>query len=256
MEPTPSKPYPCPGFGKSGRKPRAITEQYATRAGCAGLNLPNYLTISRIVSIPLLIWILSTSEISSVHGEKELLATAVFALAAITDRLDGYLARKRGQVTRMGMLLDPLADKLLIASALVVLVQFNPQLLPAWIAIAVLAREIVITDLRVVAAGQGLTMQARDLGKWKMGVQVAAVIATILAHRWPLVSLPIGGFHAAFSIEWAAKLSIWAMLLLSVASAVDYFGIFWSSIGRAAKTRPGAAAFRPQPKAGVTVVRS
>ena len=225
------------------------------RAGRASLNLPNYLTISRILSIPLFIWILSTSQISSVHGEKELLAAAVFALAAITDRLDGYLARKRGQVTRMGMLLDPLADKLLIVSALVVLVQFNPRLMPAWIVIAVLAREILITDLRVVAAAEGFTIQARDLGKWKMVVQVVAVIATILERHWPLVTLQLGGFHPVFSIAWTARLSIWAMLLLSVISAVDYFVIFWSSIDQAATSRRAPAGFRPRRKAPVTAIR-
>ncbi len=219
------------------------------------MNLPNYLTITRILSIPLFIWILTTSRISSLHGEKELLAAAVFALAAITDRLDGYLARKRGQVTRMGMLLDPLADKLLIVSALVVLVQFNPQLMPAWIVIAVLAREILITDLRVVAAAEGFTIQARDLGKWKMAVQVVAVIATILERHWPLLSMQLGGFHLVFSIEWAAKLSIWAMLLLSVVSAVDYFVIFWSSIDQAAKSRRGPVKVRRRQTASVTAIR-
>lgn len=219
------------------------------------MNLPNYLTLTRILSIPLFIWILSTSQISSLHGEKELLAAAVFGLAAITDRLDGYLARKRGQVTRMGMLLDPLADKLLIVSALVVLVQFNPPLMPAWIVIAVIAREILITDLRVVAAAEGFTIQARDLGKWKMVVQVVAVIATILEHHWSLVTLQLGHFHPAFSIAWTARLSIWAMLLLSVVSAVDYFVIFWSSIDQAAKSRRAPVGVRPRRKAAVTAVR-
>ena len=118
---------------------------------CA-VNVPNYLTISRILSVPLLIWILSTNLISGVHGEKELLAAAVFSLAAITDRLDGYLARKHGLITRVGMLLDPLADKLLIASALIVLVQFNPRLMPAWIAVVVIGREFLVSGLRSIAS--------------------------------------------------------------------------------------------------------
>src|ERR1700744_847308 len=97
------------------------------------LNLPNYLTVSRISSVPLLIWVLSTSLFDGTHGARELTAVAVFGLAAFTDRLEGYLAGKRGQVTSFGMFLDPLADKLLIASALVVLVRFNPRLMPPWV---------------------------------------------------------------------------------------------------------------------------
>src|SRR5256886_11214282 len=93
----------------------------------SAVNLPNSITVTRIFSIPLLIWILSTSRFHGTGGEKELLASALFIAASITDGIDGYLARKRGQITTIGMLLDPLADKLLIAAAFVTLVQFNPR---------------------------------------------------------------------------------------------------------------------------------
>ena len=107
------------------------------------MNLPNYITLTRIAAIPLLIWILCTPRFSSEQtGEREILASAVFILASITDGIDGYLARKRGQITTMGMLLDPLADKLLIAAAFITLVQFNPALVPAWIAVVIIGREI------------------------------------------------------------------------------------------------------------------
>ena len=198
------------------------------------MNVPNYLTISRILSVPLLIWILSTNLISSVHGEKELLAAAVFSLAAITDRLDGYLARKHGLITRVGMLLDPLADKLLIASALIVLVQFNPQLMPAWIAVVVIGREFLVTDLRVVAATEGFTIQARDLGKWKMGVQIAAVLACILGRKWPVGDIGLGYVYLPLPIEWIGRITVWGMVILSVVSAVDYFVVFWNKIDAAA----------------------
>lgn len=198
------------------------------------MNVPNYLTISRILSVPLLIWILSTSIISSVHGEKELIAAAVFSLAAITDRLDGYLARKHGLITRVGMLLDPLADKLLIASALIVLVQFNPHLMPAWIAVVVIGREFLVTDLRVVAATEGFTIQARDLGKWKMGVQIAAVLACILGRKWPVGDLGLGYLYLPLPIEWIGRITVWAMVILSVVSAADYFAVFWNKIDAAA----------------------
>ena len=94
------------------------------------MNLPNSITLTRILSIPLLMWILSSARFSSVHGEKELLASLVFIAAAMTDGIDGYLARKREQITTMGILLDPLADKLLIAAAFVTFAQLNPRWFP------------------------------------------------------------------------------------------------------------------------------
>ncbi len=200
------------------------------------MNLPNYLTLSRIFSVPLLIWILSTNRISSVHGEKELIASAVFTLAAITDRLDGYLARKYGLITRIGMLLDPLADKLLIASVLIVLVQFNPHIVKPWVAIVIIAREILVTDLRAVAASDGLTIQARSLGKVKMAVQIVAVIAAILDRRWGSLGFEVSRFHLLLGIDLIARLAIWAAVLLSIISAGDYFTTFWSKIDRAAKS--------------------
>lgn len=199
------------------------------------MNLPNWLTVSRISSVPLLVWVLGNNQISSTQGEKELLASAVVLFAAITDRLDGYLARKRGQVTRMGMLLDPLADKLLIASALIALVQFNPRIVSAWVVVVVIARELLVTELRMVGAVEGFTIQARDLGKWKMAVQIVAVIAAILDHRWAAVHFAWGSFSLLLNIELIAKITIWSMVALSVASAADYFVTFWTKIDQAHK---------------------
>jgi CDP-diacylglycerol---glycerol-3-phosphate 3-phosphatidyltransferase len=206
------------------------------------VNLPNWLTAARISSVPLLVWIMESSRITSTHGEKELLASAVVASAAITDRLDGYLARKRGQVTKTGMLLDPLADKLLIASALVALIQFNPHLVSAWIVIVVIARELLVTELRLVGAIEGFTIKARDLGKWKMAVQVVAVIASILDHRWTTAHFGVDRFSLSLNIELIAKISIWAMVVLSVASALDYFVTFWEEIDQAAEKRKNSVA--------------
>src|SRR6266436_6842481 len=118
----------------------------------SAVNLPNSITLSRIFSIPLLIWILSTNRFHTVDGEKELLASALFIAASITDGIDGYLARKRGQITTMGILLDPLADKMLIASAYITLVQFNPSLVPPWVAVIVIGREFLVSGLRGIAA--------------------------------------------------------------------------------------------------------
>ena len=193
------------------------------------LNLPNSITLTRILSIPLLIWILSTSRFNGVGGEKELLASALFIAASITDGIDGYLARKRGQITTIGILLDPLADKLLIAAAFITLVQFNPSLVPAWMAVVIIGREFLVSGLRSIAANEGFTIEASDLGKFKMLVQIVSVVAVILDHRWK--QWPIYGSYF-FPVHWIALLSIWFMMALSLVSAGDYFIAFWSKIDR------------------------
>jgi CDP-diacylglycerol--glycerol-3-phosphate 3-phosphatidyltransferase len=199
------------------------------RAYYVPVNLPNYITFIRILSIPLLIWVLSTGRLTSQHGEKELLASALFIAASITDGIDGYLARKRGQITTMGILLDPLADKMLIAAAYVTLVQFNPSLVPAWVAVIVIGREFLVNGLRGIAASEGFTIEASDLGKFKMVVQIVSVVAVILAHHWREWPL-FGGYF--FPVYWIAFVAIWFMVFLSLISAVDYFVAFWSKIDR------------------------
>jgi CDP-diacylglycerol---glycerol-3-phosphate 3-phosphatidyltransferase len=193
------------------------------------VNLPNSITLSRICSIPLLIWILSSTRFPSADGQKELLASALFIAASITDGIDGYLARKRGQITTMGILLDPLADKMLIAAAFVTLVQFNPSLVPAWIAVIIIGREFLVSGLRSIAASEGFTIEASDLGKFKMVVQIVSVVAVILDHRWK--EWPVYGNYI-FPIHWIAIFAIWFMVALSLISAGDYFFAFWSKIDR------------------------
>ena len=197
------------------------------------MNLPNYITLTRIFSVPVLIWILSSSRFSSVHGEKELLASALFIAASITDGIDGYLARRRGQITTMGMLLDPLADKLLIAAAFVTLVQFNPQIVPAWMAVIVIGREFLVSGLRSIAASEGFTIEASDLGKFKMVVQIVSVVAAILAMRWEYWDLRL----FILPIHVIARTAIGFMVALSLVSAVDYFVAFWSKIDRSVVKR-------------------
>lgn len=193
------------------------------------VNLPNSITLIRIFSIPLLMWILSSSRFASGNGERELLASLVFIAAAMTDGIDGYLARKREQVTTMGILLDPLADKLLIAAAFVTLVQLNPSLVPAWIAVVVIGREFLVSGLRGIAASEGFTIEASELGKLKMVVQIVAVVAVILDHRWKEV--PVYGPYF-FPIHWIAYLAIWFTVCVSLVSAIDYFAAFWTKIDR------------------------
>src|SRR5437868_11604906 len=165
-------------------------------------------------------WVLASSHFNGVHGEKELLASALFIAASITDGIDGYLARKRGQITTMGILLDPLADKLLIAAAFITLVQFNPRLVPAWIAVVIIGREFLVSGLRAIAASEGFTIEASDLGKFKMFVQIVSVVAVILDHRWQ--EWPVYSYFV-FPVDWIAHLAIWFMVLLSLVSAGDYF---------------------------------
>ena len=193
------------------------------------VNLPNYITLTRIFAVPVLIWILSSSRFAlGVHGEREVLASAVFIAASITDGLDGYLARRRHQITTLGMLLDPLADKLLIAAAFVTLVQLNPSLVPAWMAVVIIGREFLVSGLRSIAAQQGFTIDASDLGKVKMVVQIVVVVLCILNHRW--LQWEYGNF--VFPLDVLARVGIWFMVTLSLVSAVDYFAAFWLKIDR------------------------
>ena len=198
-------------------------------ASVAAVNLPNSITLTRIFSIPLLIWILSSTRFNTPPGEQELLASALFIAASITDGIDGYLARKRGQITTMGILLDPLADKLLIAAAFVTLVQFNPSLVPAWMAVVIIGREFLVSGLRGIAASEGFTIEASELGKFKMLVQIVSVVAVILAHRW--ANWPVYGPYV-FPVRTIAWVAIWFMVFLSLVSAIDYFAAFWSKIDR------------------------
>ena len=140
------------------------------------LNLPNALTLGRIFLVPLLVVVLLTKfEGRLIFGvRKELVAAAIFGIASLTDWLDGYLARRRKQVTTLGQILDPLADKLLISATLVSLVQLN--LVQSWMVAVIIGREIAVTGLRNLAYSRGLTMPASGLGKLKMASQVTAIL--------------------------------------------------------------------------------
>src|SRR6202789_3955499 len=221
---------------------------------CHCVNLPNSITLTRIAAIPLLIWILCTPRFAGERtGEREILASALFIAASITDGIDGYLARKRGQITTMGVLLDPLADKLLIAAAFITLVQFNPSMVPAWIAVIIIGREFLVSGLRSIAASEGFAIEASDLGKLKMVAQIVAVVAVILNHRWN--EWPIYG-HFVLPIHWIAYAAIWFVVCVSLISAIDYFAAFWSKIDRQVSKRRRRAFIlsrrrrKPQPASG------
>lgn len=191
------------------------------------MNLPNALTLVRIFFVPLLVAALVDEDFrigwnGAVWLSHEYFALCVFLIAAATDLLDGYLARKLQQVTTVGTLLDPIADKLLISAALISLVQV--RLVPAWMAILLLGREFAVSGLRSIAAAEGYTIKASDLGKTKMVSQVAAVSLVLVSIRWKELST-------------IAVLSMWAVMIFSLASALDYFRKFWRKVDNKIKQR-------------------
>jgi CDP-diacylglycerol---glycerol-3-phosphate 3-phosphatidyltransferase len=198
------------------------------------VNLPNSITMSRIVMIPLLLWILSPHfPLQGSSGEQEICASILFILASITDGLDGYLARKWGQITTMGMLLDPLADKIMVTAALIALVAYNPSVVKVWIAVVIIGREFLISGLRSIAASEGFAIQASDLGKLKTVTQIVSVVSAILAHRW--FDWQFG--YLVIPVQWIAVAAIYFTVLVSTISAVDYFVGFWKKIDRASRDR-------------------
>jgi CDP-diacylglycerol--glycerol-3-phosphate 3-phosphatidyltransferase len=195
------------------------------------MNLPNSITMSRIVMIPLLLWILTPHFPWHAYGAQEITASVLFVLASITDGLDGYLARKRKQITTMGMLLDPLADKIMVAGAFVALVAYNPDVVRVWIVVVIIGREFLISGLRSIASSEGFTIEASDLGKLKTVTQIVSVVSALLAHQWYQWQF---GFLIV-PVKWIAVAALYFTLLVSTISAIDYFVGFWKKIDHASK---------------------
>jgi CDP-diacylglycerol--glycerol-3-phosphate 3-phosphatidyltransferase len=195
------------------------------------VNLPNSITMSRIVMIPLLLWILTPHFPWHAYGAQEITASVLFVLASITDGVDGYLARKRGQITTMGMLLDPLADKIMVAAAFVALVAYNPDVVRVWIVVVIIGREFLISGLRSIASSEGFTIEASDLGKLKTVTQIVSVVSALLAHQWYQWQF---GFLIV-PVKWIAVAALYFTLLVSTISAIDYFVGFWKKIDHASK---------------------
>lgn len=190
------------------------------------MNLPNLLTLMRIFFVPLLVAALVQDSWGIGIGERiihnEFVALAIFLFAAATDLLDGYLARRWKQVTTVGTLLDPIADKLLVSAALISLVQVRA--LAGWMAILIIGREFAVTGLRSIAASAGYTIKASDLGKTKMVAQVVSISLVMLAIRdASLRPYALGG--------------MWVVVFFSVVSAVMYFLKFWRMVDEEVKTR-------------------
>jgi CDP-diacylglycerol--glycerol-3-phosphate 3-phosphatidyltransferase len=178
------------------------------------VNLPNSLTLARIVLVPLLVVVLlTTSKPWEPFGvSKELLAAAIFAIASLTDWADGFLARRRKQVTGLGQWMDPLADKLLVTAALVSLAQMG--LAASWMVVVILGREFAVTLLRAVAHARGQALPASPIGKFKMAAQVVAILALILAGRSDDALRAIGTG------------ALWVATVAALVSAADYYRHF------------------------------
>jgi CDP-diacylglycerol--glycerol-3-phosphate 3-phosphatidyltransferase len=191
------------------------------------MNGPNLLTLLRIFFVPLLVAALLGEDFSApwmgwFRVSRDIFALVIFLAAAATDLLDGYLARRWGQITTVGTLLDPIADKLLISAALISLVDIHR--LPAWMVILVIGREFAVSGLRSIAAAGGYMIEASELGKSKMVAQVAAIALVIAGIRWP-------------ALNEIAMLAMWTVVLFALVSAADYFRKFWRKVDTHVKLR-------------------
>ncbi|MBS1798089.1 MAG: CDP-diacylglycerol--glycerol-3-phosphate 3-phosphatidyltransferase [Acidobacteria bacterium] len=223
------------------------------------MNLPNYLTLARILLVPLLVVILLTPLSENWFGiSGYALAIGIFLAASLTDILDGHLARRRNQVSNLGKLLDPIADKLLVSAALIVLVE--KHLAPAWTVVVILGREFIITGLRSVAAADGIVIQAQTSGKIKMWAQCVAIVALLVAGAngnppvsnfgwnlptflfWQVAEVREAFAHLAqFSLtsnDWkvfgylVGRGGLWVSVLMAMWSLYDYFRFFISENNR------------------------
>ncbi len=190
------------------------------------MNLPNSLTILRIFCVPLLVVVLLTRQPNLVlFGQPlhfEIWGVLILLAAAATDAADGYFARKRGEVTTLGILLDPIADKLLISAAFISLVEMGVA--PAWMVVIIIGREFTVLGLRNIASGEGLLIPASALGKTKMGLQVIAATALILCAKHRALK-PLG------------RALLWLVVASAVISAVHYFLVFWNQVDNRVKQR-------------------
>lgn len=216
-------------------------------------NLPNMLTMFRILVIPLvLIFVYYESRVNS------FIAACLFALASVTDYFDGWLARRRGLITVLGKFLDPLADKLIVSSTLVMLIPLGR--IPAWVVVLLLARELAITGLRGIASSEGMVIAASQGGKWKTAFQLTGILGLLIHYPYP-VAIITPGLHNLVAGTWLHKLlaswgipvrpwvdfhvvGLWLIylsLFFSIFSAWQYIGRFVKSINKQeARDRPAA----------------
>ncbi len=190
------------------------------------MNLPNFLTVLRIFFVPVLIVVLLTRspnvEMWGFPVHFEVWGVLILLMAAATDWADGYFARRNAQVTTLGILLDPIADKLLISAAFISLVDMH--LVPAWMVVIIIGREFTILGLRNIASAEGFTIAASALGKTKMVLQVCAVAVLIAGARHP-------------SLHPFATILLWLVVVSALVSAAQYFHRFWNQLDDRIKQR-------------------
>jgi len=195
------------------------------------LNIPNALTLFRIFLVPLLVVVLLTR-----MPAKEYLALAVFLVAALTDLLDGWIARKFKKVTRLGMLLDPIADKILVSAALISLVDLQEA--DAWAVCIIVGREFAVSGMRAIAAGEQITIAASSLGKWKMAAQVVGISLMILGARLDDIGL----------WRMTGRAALYVMTAMALVSGYDYFRKYLPALlEREAGAAPDAGAQETAP---------
>lgn len=182
--------------------------------GAESLNVPNILTLARILLIPVFIILFVNPT-----PDQSLAAAIIFAVAAVTDMLDGYIARRTGQVTKLGKLLDPLADKLLVLSALILLM--NVERVSALVVLLIVARELAVTGIRAIAAGEGMIIAAETTGKYKMALQVVAIILLILEGT---------GLAELGNMHLAGMFTLCLSLVLGYVSGGQYVWSFWKQV--------------------------
>ncbi len=182
------------------------------------MNLPNALTVTRIFLVPLLLTVLLTQK----FPYKTAIAISIVLLAAITDWFDGYLARRLQQVSTLGMLLDPIADKLLVSSVLIAMVETGQ--VAAWMVVIIVGRELAVTGLRSIAQAAGVTIAASDLGKTKMTMQIVAIVSLLLV---PYLRLA----------WWVSQISLYLVVVFALISAANYFWKFWQTVDAEVKQR-------------------
>ena len=182
--------------------------------GADSINVPNVLTLARILLIPVFI-------ILFVHPtpDQSLAAAIVFAVAAVTDMLDGYIARRTGQVTKLGKLLDPIADKLLVLSALILLM--NVERVSALVVLLIVGRELAVTGIRAIAAGEGMIIPAETTGKYKMALQVVAIVLLILEGT---------GLAELGNLHLAGSATLYLSLVFGYISGGQYVWSFWKQV--------------------------
>jgi CDP-diacylglycerol--glycerol-3-phosphate 3-phosphatidyltransferase len=202
------------------------------------VNLPNTITLARIGCVPLLLWTLTHAAAAPLHGHQEAVAAAIFLLASLTDGVDGVLARRLHQVTTLGTVLSPLADKLMVSAAFISLARFAPALVPAWIVVLIVAREFLVTGLSSVAAQEKMSLRVREIGKFKTVMQIVSVMAVLAAHAQPRWFGSLPGTSIAIG-------AIWLMLAVSLLSALAYLRAFLREVVLRSRGVPAAAVDQP-----------